>query len=137
MTEERNTSQEQTGAHNSPEGVSYERLAQQSAPRISVEERAAELARIDGRSAEDVREEDREQAREELAATPSELPEPPRPEDVDPTFPAHRVDEPQTSSEEDEQLLAEELARRGTREAEHDTMVRERAEEEESGPEEA
>ena len=136
MTEERNTSQEQTGSYNSPEGISYERLAQQNAQRISVEERAAQIARIDGRPAEDIREEDREQAREELAAVSSELPDAPPPEDVAPTFPAERADEPEASSEEDEQLLAEELARRGVREAEHNTMIRERDDAEER-PEES
>jgi len=130
MKFEQNTSQEENGSHNLPEGLSDERLAQQHSPRQSVEQRAIELARIEGRLENDVREEDREKAEKELAFGPSELSTPPASPEVHPAYPA--VDAPQSgiSAEDDEQLIAEEQARQGNREAEHETMLSERDEEE-------
>ncbi len=128
MHEERNTSQEQAGAFNAPEGVSAERLAQRDAVSQSVEDRAREIARIEGRPDDVVWEEDRQQALEELSSVPSERPETPSRDQVAPSFPADLVEEGDETAEEDEQLIAEEQARRGVREAEHNTMFQEREE---------
>jgi len=119
MIQKHNTPQERTGDHKSPEDISYERLIEQHAQRGLVKEKAAEIAGIGSRASEDIREEDREQAWDELAATPEELPNDPPPRDAAPTSRAERANEPQTMPEEDERLLRKELARRGVPDAKY------------------
>ncbi len=101
-----------------------------------LEKRAGELALIDGRSEDEVTEEDRNMAKKELMDEEFALSS----QDMESNVVATRatgdiaVDtghEVKESRQNDEQSLAEEEAREGVREAEHDRMLRSRREGEE------